>query len=369
MSTSHDPALEHPELSADELLREAGVVFDHGDSAAEYDAVRQGAGVVDRDDVAHLVLTGRDPVRMIQGLITGDLSNAPEDRAVYGVMLTPKGRTIAELRAHKRTADGATEVWLQLPREVLEGATSHLRRSVPPLYARWKDVSEDRGMIGVYGPRAAELLTSVLGESVSPLEEDHIAASEWQGIELLLIGTRYGGGEEGFDLLVERSSMATLREALLGAGDGWVRRVGFEALEVLRIEAGVPRGGHELTEASIPTEAFEAIGLMPRAISFDKGCYTGQEVIVRIAHRGHVNRHLRGLVLRADDPSPEAETRLHHPETGRDVGWITSVANSPRLGSPVALAYVRRELEPGMEVRVGAPEGPVARVSDLPFTA
>lgn len=368
MTGPQDPALENPELSADELLREAGVVFGYGDPAAEYGAVRQGAGIVDRDDVAHLHLTGRDPVRMVQGLITADLANAPEDRAVYGVMLTPKGRTIAELRATKRSVEGGTEVALILPREGLGAATAHLRRSVPPLYARWKDVSEERAMIGVYGPRSAELLTAALGQSISPLEEDQIASVEWEGAELCLVGTRYAGGEQGFDVLLERSSAPTLRDALLNAGGDWARRVGFETLEVLRIEAGIPRGGHELTEASIPTEAFEPIGQMPRAISFDKGCYTGQEVIVRIAHRGHVNRHLRGIVLPSGSTLPATETRLHHPETGRDVGWITSVAESPRVGSPIALAYVRRELEPGMEVRVGAPEGLAARVSDLPFS-
>lgn len=368
MSHSQDPALEHPELSAAELLREAGVVFDHGDPAAEYRAVREGAGIVDRNDLAQLRLTGRDPVRMIQGLITGDLAGAPEDRAVYGVMLTPKGRTIAELRALKRTSEGTTEVWLQLPREVLDATTAHLRRSVPPLYARSEDVSGERATIGVYGPRAAELLAQLFGHPASGLEEDAVAVREWQAYEVILIGTRYAGGEEGFDLLIHRTAAPELRQALLSAGGDWARPVGFKALEVLRIEGGVPRGGHELTEDSIPTEAFEAIGLMPRAISFDKGCYTGQEVIVRIAHRGHVNRHLRGLVLPEGSELPAVGTRLHHPETGRDVGWITSVAESPKMGAPVALAYVRRELEPGIEVPVGSPEGSLARVSELPFT-
>jgi folate-binding protein YgfZ len=142
--------------------------------------------------------------------------------------------------------------------------------------------------------------------------------------------------------------------------------VGFGALETLRIEEGRPRYGRELTEETIPTEAFESTGLMSRAISFHKGCYTGQEVIVRIAHRGHVNRNLRGLLL-GEAPAPAASAPLFHPETGKEIGWVTSSAHSPRAGQTVALAFVRRELGPGDRVRVGAADGAEATVSSLPF--
>jgi aminomethyltransferase len=105
---------------------------------------------------------------------------------------------------------------------------------------------------------------------------------------------------------------------------------------------------------------------MERAISFTKGCYTGQEVIIRIAHRGHVNKHLRGLLL-GDGPAPAPGTRLFGGEAAKDVGWLTSVAWSPMLGQTVALGYVRREVEPGADVRVGGADGAAARVVKLPF--
>ena len=107
---------------------------------------------------------------------------------------------------------------------------------------------------------------------------------------------------------------------------------------------------------------------MDRAVSFHKGCYTGQEVIVRIAHRGHVNRHLRGLLL-GEAPAPAARAPLVNPQTGKEVGWTTSAAFSPRLGQTVAMGYVRREIEPGAEVRIGAADGVSARVVGLPFEA
>lgn len=344
-----------------------GVVLDHGDASAEYNAVRSAAGVADRDDLGVIVLSGRDPVRMVNGLITNDLVAADETHAVFAALLTPKGRTIGELRAMKVKRGEATEVWVIVPREVLADVTDHLRRSVPPLYARWRDASADLAVLGVYGPRSSELLEAVQGSGVPKLAEDEMATIAFGQGSIRMIGTRDAGGELGYDLLLERTERAKLRERLLAAGDGWARDVGFGALEVLRIEAGRPRGGRELTQETIPTEAFESTSLMQRAISFTKGCYTGQEVIVRIAHRGHVNRHLRGLVL-SPTTSARPGDRIHHPDNGKEVGWITSVAVSPLASAPVALAFVRREVEPGATVRVAA-EGPEAVVVELPFRA
>lgn len=333
-----------------------------GDPAAEYRAVREAAGVADRADRARIRLWGRDPVKMVQGLLTNDLAGAPAGRGVYAAMLTPKGRMVAELRAFRLARAGGTEVLLDLPREALEGTREHLRKFVPPMFARWADVSEETGSLGVYGPRSRGLLGRALGVEVPALAEDAFAEVPHDGATVLVIGTRSVGGEEGFDLVAPAGALPGLWRALLDAG---AAPVGRGALETLRIEAGVPRYGAELTEEVIPTEAFEAVGMVPRAISFTKGCYTGQEVIVRIAHRGHVNRHLRGLRL-GDAPAPP-DARLFHPDTGKDVGRITSAAFSPALGETVALAYVRRELGPGDGVRVGSAQGELATVAALPF--
>ena len=341
-----------------------------GDVNAEYRAVRESAGIAERLDLAHLVLRGRDPVRMVQGLITNDLAGAPAGRVVYAAMLTPKGRVIADLRAGVVEVEGGREVEVDLPREVLGAARDHLRRSIPPLYARWHDVSTEVTTVGVYGPRSGELLDRVLDQPAPTLAEDERVGSSFEGSPVRLVGTLAAGGERGIDVTLGTEAAGRLRDALLAAGEPLgARRVGFAALETLRIEAGRPRGGHELTEEVIPTEAFESTGLMERAISFGKGCYTGQEVIVRIAHRGHVNRHLRGLVLPPSAAAPSQGTRLYQPESGKDVGWTASVTESPRMGGPVALAFVRREVQPGQSVRVGGVDEPEARVVELPFDA
>lgn len=344
-----------------------GVPLHFGDPPAEYRAVRGAAGIAHRADRAQIRLWGRDPVKMVQGLLTNDLAGAPPGRGVYAAMLTPKGRTLAELRAFRLERPGGTEVLLDLPREALAGTREHLKKFVPPMFARWADASDEMGAVGAYGPRARALVARVLGAEVPPLDEDAFVEAPFGGARVVVVGTRAAGGEEGLDLLAPAAELPALWGALLAEGaDGGALPVGRDALETLRVEAGVPRYGAELTEEIIPTEAFEAIGMVPRAISFTKGCYTGQEVIVRIAHRGHVNRHLRGLRLGAL-AAPAPGTPLFHPETGREVGRITSAAFSPLLGETVALGYVRRELGPGDAARVAAPDGERAGVVELPF--
>jgi len=335
----------------------------YGEPEAEYRAVRESAGVAARTDRARIRLRGKDPVKMVQGLITNDLLKSPAGQGVYAAMLTPKGRTIAELRVFRRELPEEVEVLLDLPREAFAGTRDHLKRMVPPMFAKVADVSETLVHLGAYGPRSRELVASVLGSDPPQAEDAHAEAS-FDGAPVMVAATRDAGLEDGFDLFVPVEGAVSLWTALAAAG---ARPVGRGALETLRIEAGRPRFGAELTEEVIPTEAFEESGLMERAVSFTKGCYTGQEVIIRIAHRGHVNRHLRGLLL-GDAPAPVAGTRLIHPETGKDVGWMTSVAWSPLLSQTVALGYVRREVEPGAVLRAASADGAEAAVVRLPFT-
>jgi folate-binding protein YgfZ len=334
----------------------------YGDSAGEYRAVRDSAGLAERGDRARIRMWGKDPVKMIHGLVTNDLLAAPAGQGVYAAMLTPKGRTIAELRMFRRELPGGVEVLIELPREALVGTRDHLRKFVPPMFAKWGDVTESTVQLGVFGPRAREIVARVLGVDPPVAEDAHVEAS-FGGAPVLAAATRYVGLEDGFDLIAPAEAADTLWTALADAG---ARPVGLGAIETLRIEAGRPRYGADLTEEVIPTEAYEETGLMQRAVSFGKGCYTGQEVIVRIAHRGHVNKHLRGLRL-GDAPAPSPGARLVSAETGKDVGWLTSVAHSPMLGQTVALGYVRREVEPGATVRVGSADGAAATVVRLPF--
>lgn len=344
-------------------------VAGEGEAPTGYWSAREAVGVLRRDDRAIIRMWGKDPARMLHGLITNDLLGAGPGRAVYAAMLTPKGRMLADLRAVPLLTDAGAEVLVELAQEALPGTAAHLSKFVPPMFARWEDASSRTVVLGVYGPRSAEVLGGVLHPAPSPLAEDQFVVTSHGEERVVVVGTREVGGMEGYDLLVGAEAAASLEAALTEAaaarGGGAMEA---SALEALRVEAGRPRYGAELSEATIPTEAYQTTGMMERAISFTKGCYTGQEVIVRIAHRGHVNRHLRGLRLGAA-PVPEADTPLIAPDGGREVGRITSAVRSAALGETIALGYLRREVEPGSAVRLGAPDGVEAQVVDLPFPA
>jgi folate-binding protein YgfZ len=286
---------------------------------------------------------------MVQGLITNDLGLASAQRAVYAGMLTPKGRLIADLRAFRH----ADEILLETAADALDHVLATFRKYVPPLFARF-EVSDRFSLVGVYGADSPALVARVF-EIAPPQAEDEMAATDGA----FVIRTGYAG-DPGFDLLIDGPA-SLVYDRLLAAG---ARRADEETIETLRIEAGTPRWGAELDENVIPLEA----GLRSRMISETKGCYTGQEVIVRILHRGHVNWHLRGLLL--GDTLPVAKgTVLLSPADHKQVGRITSSCLSPRYGQTIALGYARRELTLPARVHLGTRDGPRVTVVELPFAA
>jgi tRNA-modifying protein YgfZ len=341
------------------------LVRHYGDVGAEYQAVRRGAGVVVRSDRLPLRMWGRDPVRMLNGLITNDLGKLDAEGSVQGLMLTPKGRVITDLRVVRWPDGEAGELLVEVPAAGLPSVGEHLKKYVPPLFARWEEASERIGILGVYGPRSPEVVSSVLGTAAAS-EEGQVTIARAEDGTILCIATRYAGGELGFDLIAAQGALPALWDAILESGaEAGARAVGHAALEVLRVEGGRPRYGSELSEEVLPGEALQASGFMERWISFTKGCYTGQEVVIRIAHRGHVNRHLRGLLL-GEQAMPAEGAAVSRLDDRKEVGKITSAVSSPLMGQTIALAYVRREVEPGGRVGVGSGDGVVV---ELPFRA
>lgn len=313
---------------------------------------------------------GRDPVRMIQGLATADIAAASPDRGVYTTFLTVKGRMVADARVFVLPGTAGTEP----PVLILDAAAAagppllaHIAHFVPPLFARAEDVSGDWAVVGLYGSGASAVVAGLVdggpGEGRGPgqtaaggrvaeaaPEETVVPLSDDGGfaVRTLLVGA------DGWDLFVPAGRRQDVIDGLLAAG---ARAGTGEALEALRVVAGRPRWGRELGDDVIPLEA----GLLDRAISQTKGCYTGQEVIVRILHRGHVNRHLRRLVFEAGAPEPG--TALFEPGGARPRGTVTSAVEND--AGALGLGYVRREIAPPAELRVGGPDGPAVRVEAL----
>lgn len=331
---------------------------------AEYRATRAAVGIVERTDLAVIRMWGKDPVRMLNGLITNEILNLGMDRAVYGAMLTPKGRMITDLRAAllEVPEGSAPEIRIDVPRIALDSVSAHLKKYLPPHFARWS-VLEDQTILGVYGRSSAEIVALLLGREPAS-EEDAVTRGVYRELPVTALATRMAGEELGFDVFIPNEVLAAawaeaIDQTLALSG----RPLGMRAFEVLRVEAGRPRFGVDMTEDTIPAEALASTGQMERAISFSKGCYTGQEVVVRIAHRGHVNRHLRGIVLTAG-AVVESGAAVMRPEDGKEVGRVTSAVASPLARAPIAMAHLRREVEPGELVTV---DGREARVVELPF--
>jgi folate-binding protein YgfZ len=328
----------------------------YADPAGEYAAARTGAVIITRDDRALLRMYGRDPLRIIQGIVTNDVAGAAPDRVVYAALLTAKGRMLADVRVIRRGA----ELLLDVPAAALTQLLEVFRKTIPPLFARFEDVTAGYVMHGVYGPEASTVLRSVIATAYEPSalpSRDGFMEAVWGSEIPVLIMTTEDAGPGGADVLVPVDAADAFADAGVAAG---AVRAGTATYDVLRIEAGSPMWGRELDETIIPLEA----DLLARAISTNKGCYTGQEVIIRVLHRGHVNWHLRGFLL-GGAPTPPAGAQLVRPGESKQVARITSAAYSPRFGQTIALGYARREIEPETDLALG--DGTIARVVSLPF--
>lgn len=324
-------------------------------SHEEYLALRQHAAIVDRSDRGRLRLTGADRRSYLQGLLTNDILALAGGRGCYAALLTPQGRMIADMRVNE-TGD---EVVIDLVGPVAARVRDHLEQFVFTEDVVVEDVTASTRQPGVYGPEAAAVLASVLGDAAGPDESAPRAArlagmpvfanvrSSFRGAPLLVVRSD-DLGVAGFDLFVDSTVAPQLVEALRASGGV---EIGSDAADVCRVEAGRPLFGVDMDEDTIPLEA----GIEDRAISLTKGCYVGQEIIIRVLHRGggRVARRLVGLKLDPADGLPATGAALKSGE--RDIGRVTSAVHSPAVG-PIALGYVHRDFAaPGTQVTAIGP--------------
>jgi tRNA-modifying protein YgfZ len=317
-------------------------------SPERYKAAREGAVGYVREDRGRVRLTGGDRRSYLQGLLTNDVGTLATGEGCYAALLTPQGRMISDMRVHE-TGDA---VLLVVPISVAPRVAAHLADFIFTEDAQVDDVTSSLAEMTVIGPRAAEVIDLAL----PPSGNRRVVAA---GVEVLA-----AGNDElsvpAVDLFVENDRLPALLATLAAEG---VAPVDEALFETLRIEAGTPRFGIDMDESTIPLEA----GIEDRAISFSKGCYVGQEVIVRVMHRGggRVARKLVGLAWPAGAGVPARGAQLL--AGGRQVGAVTSAAFSPSLGHAIALGYVHRDFTaPGTPVDV-AQGADSAVVVSLPF--
>ncbi len=344
-------------------LHEQEVIRNFGSPAEEYAAASEGVAVFDRSHRTRLRIRGRAPGQMLDGILTGTLPVAPtpepagneggpgevlHGRATYHCVLTAKGKVVSDLWSWSLGPDEVEDGFLlDVPVAGRAGLLRHFGTFLPPRMAGVEDVSGGTAMVSVTGPEAAALLSrTALGLRVEAaeleeLEEGEFRAAGTDAAEALLVTRTAQVWPTAFSVVGPREAVAALWNALVSAG---ARPAGAGVWETLRVEAGRPSYGADVDDATIPVEA----GIHDRAIDYQKGCYTGQEVIVRIRDRGQVNRSLTRIHL-GDLPTPAAGTELFDPgwdRPQRPAAVVTSAVQSPRFGETVALAYVRRGADP-----------------------
>jgi folate-binding protein YgfZ len=334
--------------------------------AREYAALMEGCGVLDRSERGKLALTGPDAVEFLNGQVTNELTTFVPGTGCYAAFLTHKGKMLGDLRilavGSEDAPDGGnaagdeapvaavSELLLDTERVALQALFDMIRRFKVGYRVELHKRTLECGLLSLIGPHAAALAGVEKPDGrLAGLEHAH-AAIAIDDIEILAVHT-----DVGVDLICASADTDALRAALRARG---ATPVSEQAAECVRIERGRPRYGIDLDDTVIPQEA----GLNERAVSFTKGCYVGQETVARLYYKGKPNRHLRGL--RLSEPAATGAPLL---VGERPMGRLGSTAISPRLG-PIALALVRREVEPGGVVDVGE-RGASAEVLALPFTA
>lgn len=321
----------------------------NSDFETEYKAVREsGAGLFDFPSRGLIEVSGGEAIQFLNGMITNDIAKLPENSWMLAAFPNVQGRLLAFVRVLK-IGDRFIFDTEAATREKVFG---HLFRFTFAGDFKVRDLSEELSLLSIQGKRAGEILESRVQ---SPKPGTEISETEFKGEKVLVIGATHTA-EDGFDLFAPANVVQDLSKEFERAG---AVKIGEQAREVLRIEAGIPLYGVDMDESTVVLETG-----FDEAVSFTKGCYVGQEVIIRIHHRGHVAKKLAGLIFdESADVVPNSE--LKSPE-GKNAGRVTSIAFSPALNKQIALAYVRYDfLQPGTELLINDERR--LRVVELPF--
>jgi len=361
------------DLALHELHQSLGAKFtqvngltaaDHyGDPLAEHAALKSSAGVLDLSFRGRLCLTGADRQRFLNGQVTNNVKDLKPGQSCYAAIVNHKGKLQGDAFIHAL----AGELLLDFEPGQIEAVTQRLEKFIIADDVQIINVTTSYGMLSVQGPKAADTLALTgLPLTLPPAELTSVTLQD-PGLGEICVVRVPRAGSDGFDLFVPTGALSTVLTRLVAAAAKIGGRLcGWQALEIARIEAGLPRFGVDMDATNLAPEA----GIENRAISYTKGCYTGQEVIARIRTYGQVAKSLRGLVLPADTRQlPKKGDKLTR--EGREVGYVTSAIFSPACQTAVALGYVRKECNQAgtrLVLRLEANEIPVT-VTDPPFPA
>jgi folate-binding protein YgfZ len=320
-----------------------------------YDAARSRVAVVNRQDRGYLKVTGADRRSFLHALFTNDIAALSAGRGCYTAYLTPQGRMITDFRVYEL----GDAILLELDRSLASSMHARLDDLVFAEDVQIADVTATLASVALVGPEATAATAGILQgldeSSLRVWQEHDNGFASFEGNQAIVVRIA-DLGEPGYRILVPAASGPALDAALAG-----LPHAGGDVADTLRIEAGVPKFLVDMNEDTIPLEA----GIESRAISMTKGCYVGQEVIVRVLHRGHGRVAERLVTLALDVAAPPA-AGTEVMVDGQRAGRVTSSTMSPRAGRSIALAYVQRvRAAVGQPVLVDGVPGVVTAVSGL----
>lgn len=306
-----------------------------GDAPADdYAALTTGVGLVDPGPRTQIELTGRDSAKFLHSFSTNDIQRLAPGDGCEAFVLDVKGKIVAYLLVFRE----AESLILETVAGQAETIISHLDRYILREDVALHDRSESWHELIVAGDEAERVLAAGSSMPISLAACSHCATT-WRGESISV--RRLPWVANGFLLSGLVDAMGRVARRLVAEG---MRSCGVNAWEIVRVEAGMPVYGRDVTRDNLPQE----IGRDAQALSFTKGCYLGQETVARIDALGHVNRRL-ALISFAGKTVPVDGTQLL--SEGKVVGRVTSAVMSPRFGSPVALAFLRASLAtPGQQL-------------------
>jgi glycine cleavage system T protein len=321
-------------------------------AVAEHQAVRQSAGVFDFSFHAQFAVKGDDRARFLHRIVSQDIKILSPGQGTYATLLNAQGHILADFRVYCTTDYFLIDTDSDLRDKTMQALARYIIGDRVQLEA------VQMFALAIQGAKSGAFLEKALHADLPQLQEYGHIVTTFSGMPVRAVRAT-STGEEGYELWAETKDSAGIWEACCAqASIDRVLCCGTEALESLRIEAGIPRYGPDMGEDTLPLEA----GLLG-ALSFNKGCYVGQEIVERARSRGHVNWKLAGLFIEGAAVPAPGEKLL---SAGKEIGEVTSVCASPTLKGTIALAYLRREVsEPGTKLALAS--GANAEVTSLPF--
>jgi folate-binding protein YgfZ len=355
----------------------------YGDTITEYLEARRRAVVFDVSHWGKVELTGPDAGRFLHNLCTNAVADLPLGAGREALLTNAQARVVSHALIYHLPQAGTDVWWLDVAPRTADKVVKHLNHYLISEQVEIADRTTEYTQLHVAGPEAAALLEMVVRADVkglavgglvegtfrrpsSPKEPDDPSSLRTAMIRIPTVAAAHIRrhdllGLPGYDLVCPRGRVETVWQHVTAAG---ARPAGLEAFHILRVEAGTPLYGVDIDESNLAPE----VGRTQQAISYTKGCYLGQEPIVRIRDLGHVNRSLLGVKIAGEEPVPRGAKLFRD---GKDVGQVTSSVVSPRLGATLALAYIRRGSErPGTTLEVEAGGGRLAaEIVALPLSA